>query len=56
MNKKDIVLQLIEFSPYISKICRGIKTQRTIKTKIPLQFCMNGLTIMIGQLGLVMSR
>ena len=30
-----------------------IETQRTIKTKLPLQFCMNGLTIMIAQLGLV---
>ena len=32
---------------------RGIKTQRTIKTELPLKFCMNGLTIMIGQLRLV---
>ena len=31
---------------------RGIKTQRTIKTKLPLKFCMNGLVIVIGQLGL----
>ena len=30
---------------------RGIKTWRTIKTKLPLQFCLIGLTIMIGQLG-----
>ena len=30
---------------------RGIKTQRTIKTK--LSNCMNGLPIMIGQLGFV---
>ena len=29
------------------------KTQRTINTKLILYFCMNGLTIMIGQLGLV---
>ena len=26
---------------------RGIKIQRFIKTKLPLQFCMNGFTIMI---------
>ena len=32
---------------------RGIKTQRTIKTKLPLKFCLNHLTIMIDQLGLV---
>ena len=32
---------------------RGIKSQRTIKTKLPLQFYLNGLKIMIGQLGLV---
>ena len=25
----------------------------TIKAKLPIQICMNGLTIMIGQLGLV---
>ena len=25
----------------------------TYKTKLPLQFCMNGLAIIIGQLGLV---
>ena len=29
---------------------RNIKTQRTFKTKLPLQFCMNGLTIMTSQL------
>ena len=29
---------------------RGKKTYRTIKTKLPLQFCMNGLTIIISQL------
>jgi len=33
---------------------RGIKKLRTIKTILPLTFCMNGLTIMIGQLGLVL--
>ena len=32
---------------------RGIKTKRTIKTKLPLQFCINGLTIIIGPLRLV---
>ena len=28
-----------------------IQTYGTIKTKLPLQFCMKGLIIMIGQLG-----
>ena len=28
------------------------KTIEDIKSKLPLQFCMNGLTIMIGQSGL----
>ena len=32
---------------------RGIKTQRTMKAKYPLQFYINCLTILIGQLGLV---
>ena len=32
---------------------RGIKTYRTIKTKLPLQLRMNSLTIIIGHLGLV---
>ena len=32
---------------------RSIKTQRTIKPKIPIQFYRIGLTIMIGPLGLV---
>ena len=32
---------------------RVIKSKRTIKTKLPLQFCIIVLTIMIGQLGLV---
>ena len=34
-------------------INRGIKTLRTIKTKLPHNFCLNGPTIMIGQLVLV---
>ena len=25
----------------------------TIKTKLPIQYCMNGITIIIGQLGIV---
>ena len=28
---------------------RGIKTQRTNETKLPLQYCMNDITIMIGK-------
>ena len=35
------------------KFNTGIKTQRTIKTNLPHQFMLNGLTFMIGQLGLV---
>ena len=31
---------------------RGIKTKMTIKTKLPLKFCMNSLTIIICQLWL----
>ena len=31
---------------------RSIKTQRVIKTKLLLIFCMNSFTIMIGQLRL----
>ena len=29
------------------------KKHRDSKIKLPLQFCMNGFTIIIGQLGLV---
>ena len=32
---------------------RSIKTQRIIKTKLPLQFCKTSLTIMIGKLEIV---
>ena len=46
------------WKPQYPHICscfcnRVIKRLRTINTKLPLQFCMNGLTIMIGQLGLL---
>ena len=42
--------------PYVSIITldnRGMKIQWKIKKKLPLQFCMNGITIMICQLGLI---
>ena len=35
---------------------RGIKIKRTIKSKLPLLFCMNGLTIMTGPLGRPIGR
>ena len=35
---------------------RGIKTERTNKTILPLQFCINGLSIMICHLGQVVSK
>ena len=44
---------LYVFLENFSFINRGIKTSRTIKTKLPLQFCMNSLTIIMHQLGLV---
>ena len=43
----------LSLSLLVSLSIRGIKIWRTIKTKLPFQFCMNDLTIMIGQLGFV---
>ena len=40
-------------SVYICCAYRGRKTKRTTKTKLPLQFCMNGFTIILSQLALV---
>ena len=51
-------LQILENSPLHFQIYfflltrnvnKGIKTQRTIKIKLPLQYCMKCLTIMSGQ-------
>ena len=46
----SLQLQQVSFYRFIqfSQNNRGIKTQRTIKTKKPLLFCMNGLISMIG--------
>ena len=45
----EYVPQLIrsKYNIFISN--RGIKTYRTNKTKLPLQFCSNCITIIIGQ-------
>ena len=47
--RKIYRLQIIKDSKLMPNN-RGIKTYRTIKTKLPLQFCMNDLTIIIRQL------
>ena len=49
----SIRLILIDGVPLHSFYNRGIKILRTIKTKLPLQFCVNSLVTIIGQLGLV---
>ena len=51
--KKRYVCTNYKYILHTQLINRSIKTQSTIKTKLPIQICMYGLTIMICQLGLV---